>query len=356
MMASETSEKSRLNPLFLIVPVLTVLAQWQESMSVLRFLADLCATWLTLWQEVWRRLFNWMEPYVLRTYPSDSYDMLTLVATLISTIGIGNIILSVVGKGSVVTTRDEVDRFIIAPSSVRLTLTGLIIVAALAVVIFPFYQVLDDTMARSAEESAARAVAAAQRAAHPWWYRDWMPAASLVVTAIGIFCMLLAFLVSYAEALLIIGGLILAAFGTSAALWLALVSPGAFGQSYIAVKWANYASLMIVPITVVGLAAAHGRSSNALRGMWLMGAINALIPIFYLWVPDVPVMGSLDISAMWTNPASALVSGLLASFIFIAARSALPLVHLAIIVVTIMLLDQAIGVFADVWTTVQAAG
>ena len=281
-MAENTAEseasKSRLNPLFLIVPALTILAQWQESMSVLQFLADICEEWLSFWKEAWRRLFLWLEPYVLRTYPPESYDMLTLIATLASTVGLGGLILSSANGRLAVTTLDEVERYVKAPSILTIGLTAVIITSALAVIVVPFFPAMDLAVTRDAEAVDSK------------------------------------FSFDY---------------GLHS-------SPAIF-------RWFTYATMIAGPVFIT---VARRRSANFIPFSFL-GALLALVPVLYLWVPGFGL-------ELWTNPNSALVCGLFATFIFIATRSALPITHLAMLVVSVMLLDKILGVGTDIWGTVQA--
>ena len=296
--AAAESRKSGLNPIWLVAAAITVAAQWDQAFGMFRLLAEVFRNWLILWREVWQRFFDWLQPYVIRSFAPEYHDMLTLIATLLATLGIGQLILNA-GKESTppITTTDAVRRIIGGPTWLCALLANMLIAGALAIVMFPFLHALVGLW----ENASAYydSVIANRTESSPAWQLLWLPAeVEKFYMTMGAFVPL--FLIPF--------------------LWV----------FNIVVYHSLYSRSVL--ISLIG-------------GIFLFGFFA--MPIMYLFLPKLE-------GADWTSPAVALWYCLIAVLSVLAIRTALPIVQLALMIIALLAIDAGAGFAVDVWTTIDA--
>lgn len=340
----DDAKKTRLNPIWLIAAAMTVAALWNDALGALRVLARFFQAWLEFWREAWRRVFDLIEPYVVQTFPPDAYDMLTLIGTLLATIGVGQMLLALGKSERPMTTYDEIERLFGFSDIATKALTAAAVGAALLVIIIPFFGALNQTVAEAARANISHSPSlilpdGSRFEGHLLSTASYGICATLV---------LFAFRSSVLHGVMgLAGGSILVA----SALFLEMngydlqTNAIIFGSNITVGMLAVYVTALILVFFTHRVA-----NSDSFELSW-DHALPLTVFASLLFMPIIFLFANTEMlpahTALWASFCAVL--GL------IAARSALPLVQLAIIVLGVLAIDFVASAALDVWHSVATA-
>lgn len=132
-------KKVSLNPLWLIPATITVAAKWSDAFGIAHLLAEVFRRWLDIGHVVWAHVFAWLKPYTVRTLPPEDYPFLTLIAVLLGSVGIGQLVQSkLAGRSwSPLTVSNMIQHWLRRDNPPSGIICNVLIISAFAFIAFP---------------------------------------------------------------------------------------------------------------------------------------------------------------------------------------------------------------------------
>lgn len=131
----ERERKERVNPLWLVPTAVTLAALYQEVFEFGHLLAEVARKWLSLWREIWQRLFELLSPLVHIELSADHLDNLTLWIVLAACLGV---VPTLLGQNHRQTTAETIAQWTRWPDLPVYAASGAVSLIAITLLVSPF--------------------------------------------------------------------------------------------------------------------------------------------------------------------------------------------------------------------------